>query len=58
MRDAERVTGTAKTTETLSDKTEVLHLLTSDGLRRLPLHDLQRLQVLTENARFESVDFT
>ncbi len=55
--DQSVVTGQAVTTSTESDKSEVLRLAGIHGPIAIRMDAIAYLEVLTENARFRSVDF-
>ncbi len=58
LRDGSTVRGNAQTTVTCEDKVEGIQLAGEAGKVLVPLHQLARMQVITPNARFQSVDFT
>lgn len=57
MTDNTRVTGQALTTRTAADKREYLVIRSATGEQQIELKHIKRMQALTPNPHFESVDF-
>jgi len=51
------VQGTALTTQTLKNKSEILNMCTGEGVEDVPFHTIAKIDVTTANARFQSINF-